>query len=273
MRNVNINLKISFSENGTSGFTLKDTTGIGFMKFMPEQSGVSTEYYRTSDVLFLDLVSYNKISDNKLTGFKYLVKSDEGYNNYKFDYLSEIDGWFTIDHIILPTLNYMRNFLTPAGKETRPTKELETFYDGAYIVYDSDNDTYLQLEVLNGTYTQSKIDLYYIKEHLTNINLIGIEEQLFLIGHLEKCYEDMIKYILYNNLFEACIYKDSDLNNLYRNRDIVWMALELIKRLINQCKFFEAQRLLERISTCNTFCTKSLGKLNLKFKTGGCNCK
>ena len=29
MRNVNINLKATFSENGTTGFTLKDTTGIG----------------------------------------------------------------------------------------------------------------------------------------------------------------------------------------------------------------------------------------------------
>ena len=82
----------------------------------------------------------------------------------------------------------------------------------------------------------------------------------------------MIKFILYNNLFEACLYKDNDLNNIYRNRDIVWMALELIRRLISQCNFFEAQRLLERISTCNTFCTKTLSKFNNKVKTGGCNC-
>lgn len=271
MRNVNINLKISFSENGTSGFSLRDTTGIGFTKFMPEQSGVSTEYYRTSDVLFLDLVSYNKLSDNKLTGFKYLVKSDNGYNKYKFDYVSTVDGWFTVDHLILPTLDYMENFVIPLDSSEESPED--TFYDGSYLVYDIDSETYLQMDIVNGRYIKTEIDIHYIKEHLTNINLIGIEEQLFLIGYLEKCYEDMIKYILYNNLFERCIYKDTDLDTLYRNRDIVWMALELIRRLINQCKFFEAQRLLERISTCNTFCTKSLNKLNLKLKTGGCNCK
>ena len=270
MRNVNINLKATFSENGTTGFTLKDTTGIGYLKFMPEQSGVSSEYYRTSDVIFLDLVNYNKLSDNKLTGFKYVVGSDARYEAYKLEYKSTVDGWFTVDHLVLPTLNYMKNFVAETVEGAARSEEV--LFDGSYIVYDTDSQEYLQLDIVSGIYTAHKIDIYYIKEHLNNINLVGIEEQLFLIGKLEKCYEDMIKFILYNNLFEACLYKDNDLNNIYRNRDIVWMALELIRRLISQCNFFEAQRLLERISTCNTFCTKTLSKFNNKIKTGGCNC-
>lgn len=268
MRNVNINLKISFTENGTSGFTLKDITGIGEFRFMPADSGVSNEYYRTTDVIFLDLVTYNAIDNPKLTGFKYIIDSDDSYLNYKLDYISNIDGWFTVDHIVLPTMDYMLNFISPSGTEAKE----DTFYNGVYLAYDKSNDQYVELTVTDGLYTQTIVTLPYIKEHLTNINLIGIEEQLFLIGHLEHCYESMIKFILYNNLYDKCLYKDSDINNLFRNRDIVWMSLELIRRLINQCKFFEAQRILERINTCNTFCSTLLIKLQNKYKSKSCNC-
>lgn len=269
MRNVNINLRISFTENGTSGFTLKDTTGIGENRFMPAESGVSLEYYRTCDVLLLDLITYNKLDDNKITGFKYIVESDEDYMKYKLDYISKIDGWFTIDHLVLPTLNYMLNFIKKVDEDKEIT---DTFFDGAYIVYDVEQNKYLELNILSGVYTSTEIDLEYIKNHLTNINLVGIEDQLFLIGHLEKCYESIIKYILYNSLYDSCLYKDPDINNLYRNRDIIWMALELIRRLINQCNFFEAQRLLERINTCNTFCTNLISKLTNKSLRKTCNC-
>ena len=271
MRNVNINLRVSFTENGTSGFTLKDMTGINSTGFMTAEAGPSLQYYRTTDVIFLDIVSYNQLDDNKLTGFKYIIESDADYTKYKLDYISKIDGWFTVDHLVLPTLNYMLNFIKPTGDDTEIT---DTFYDGAYLVYDSDLNKYVELNIVSGVYTSTDVDLEYIKNHLDNTNLLGIEEQLFLIGHLEKCYESMIKYILYNNLFDSCLYKDPDISALYRNRDIVWMALELIRRLINNCKFFEAQRLLERISTCNTFCTNLINKLsNAKSSTiRSCNC-
>ena len=95
----------------------------------------------------------------------------------------------------------------------------------------------------------------------TTYKFVATEDKVYNFTDT-KVSEDVKEFSIYDN----------DLNNIYRNRDIVWMALELIRRLISQCNFFEAQRLLERISTCNTFCTKTLSKFNNKVKTGGCNC-
>jgi len=46
------------------------------------------------------------------------------------------------------------------------------------------------------------------------------------------------------------------------------MALNSIKYLVEFCQFAEAQRLLERLVTCNGLCTNSL----TNTKKHGCGC-
>lgn len=263
MANNTMRLSVTFCESGTSGFLLKDTTGIGVYKFMPQEAAISATYYRTCDVALYDIVTFNKIDDKKVSGFIYDVKSDEGYIKYSLNYQSVVDGWFTVDHLVLPTREYIN------------TVDRSSFEDGMYYIYDRELDEVHKLDFLEGEIISDiKVDELYVKENLTNKNLIGIEEEIFLIGHLEKCLENMIKYILYNNLYSKCLYKDTSVSNLYQERDLVWMSLELIHRLIKDCNYYEAQRLLERISACNGFCKKDFRITTNKYiSTGGCNCK
>ena len=44
MKNISLNLSISLTEYGISGFTLKDTTGISTSSIYPEVSQISSNY-------------------------------------------------------------------------------------------------------------------------------------------------------------------------------------------------------------------------------------
>lgn len=52
---------------------------------------------------------------------------------------------------------------------------------------------------------------------------------------------------------------------------MVWMALEIIKYLIKECKYYEAQRILEMIDTCNSFC-KELSSTGYRYGSYSRNC-
>ena len=49
MKNISLNLSISLTEYGISGFTLKDTTSISTSSIYPEVSQISANYLRTKD--------------------------------------------------------------------------------------------------------------------------------------------------------------------------------------------------------------------------------
>lgn len=69
MKNISLNLSISLTEYGISGFTLKDTTGISTSSIYPEVSQISSNYLRTKDIVFIDLITLNTIEDPKVSDF------------------------------------------------------------------------------------------------------------------------------------------------------------------------------------------------------------
>lgn len=257
MENFTLNLAVSFCESGTSGFVLHDTTGIGLYKFMPQDAAISNQYYRTCDIAFYDIVTLNAIEDKKHTGFSYLVKSDSGYENYNLKYESETDGWFIVHHLILPTVTWFTSV------------DRSGFEDGMYYVFEETEKHAWRYDLINGEIISKKmVSTIDIIDNLTNLNLLGVEENIFLIGNLESCFENYIKTFIYNNLFGDCNASKKH-SEMYRNRDMVWMALELIHRLIKNCDYYEAQRLLERLQSCNGFCNSN----NFTGSASKCNCR
>ena len=258
MNDFILNLEVSFCESGTSGFILRDTTGIGLYKYMPQDSAISNNYYRTCDMAFYDIVTYNTIDEKKYTGFAYIPKNDAGYEGYSFEYRADVDGWFTVHHLILPTTDWFRKV------------DLSQFEDGMYYVFNVAEEQAWRYDLVNGVVIDMKrVSTMDIMDNLTNINLLGVEESVFLIGNLEACFENHIKTIIYNNLYKDCG-SQGKTPDIYRNRDIIWMAYELIRKLIKQCDYYEAQRLLERFQGCNGFCNSKNSKSSY---SNGCNCK
>lgn len=58
---------------------------------------------------------------------------------------------------------------------------------------------------------------------------------------------------------------------LIYNRDIIWMAINVIKYLIELGQYYEAQRVLEDITQCGGICKDVMVDKNT-IGGGGCGC-
>lgn len=254
-----LDISISLQENGTSGFILKDLTNVQDFGFANASNAINSEYLRVNDITIVDFVTYNRLSDPETVPFIYPVNSLAEYRRYALDYKAERDGWYTISHLIVPKLSWFIQ-INKAYVE-----------DGTYYFYNQDNATFVRA-IKSGediAYT-SNIDPYLVYVAIDNPTTIGVEEDIFIIGRLEACFEEKIKAILYGKLYTRC-QTPNDRDTIFRDRDMVWMTLELLKYLIRYCKYSEAQRILEMVDSCNGFCNNTKYRDGYKFNKG-CNC-
>lgn len=107
-----------------------------------------------------------------------------------------------------------------------------------------------------------EVSLEILSEMNPETSGLDIEhEYYFHTCHLRQCFVNICEQIL--NQVEACNKNSIDYNLSYK-RDLLWSALNVIDYLSEQEKFEEAERLLERIMSCNGLCDS--------YKTS-CNCK
>lgn len=264
MKNISLNLSISLMEFGISGFTLKDTTGISTSSIYPSISQESPSYLRTKDIIFVDFVVLNKIDDPKISNFCYECNSDQDYLDYKLDYSTKVDGWHIIDHLALPKYEWMHS-ISPSSLNM----EGEIFYVANKNA--SNEFEFYEVTIVGNTYKEEKISALELYNNLSNSNIIGIEEETFLLGNLEYCYESKLKYIYYNKLYSRCNVKnDTNISQVFRDRNMVMVALELINRLIAKCNYYEAERIIEEISVCGGFCNSKYTEYSSGLNS--CNC-
>ena len=95
--------------------------------------------------------------------------------------------------------------------------------------------------------------------------LIKHTYNFFSVCNLRKCYISLCQKIFNSRAFDRCFNNKVDSDLIYR-RDLVWAALNVIQYLIDSHYFCEAQRLLERITSCNGLCTSA------ELGTKGCCC-
>ena len=137
--------------------------------------------------------------------------------------------------------------------------------DGVY--YTCFESTYYKVTNSNGILTYEVIESSDIFLDLRNENIIGSQQDITRIGYLEKCFEDKLKYIIYNNLYKKCNDKLVNIQGLYRERDILLMFIETIKFAVKSCKLHEAQRLIEQLEGCNGLCGNNVIGVNSNCKT------
>lgn len=174
-------------------------------------------------------------------------------------YTFKQDGYYTIYHIIVPTLEGYYNMLE---------KDPDFFNDyHCVIVYDNgvfkeihDDDIFeVKLDTIHTIYNDPYLDTTVACSH----------KEIFIKCHLEDCYVDYSKKLL-----------EAQLRNCTRNiegqfeRDFLWMTLNVINYYIEYGQYNEAQRILEQVNYCNGFCNnnnKDCGCNNKKKQDCGCN--
>lgn len=181
------------------------------------------------------------------------------------DFEMEIDGLHSIIHIILPTQEWLNHVLTHSPES------LEAYY-GVYY-YDINTSQYKKYE--NGTsWLVSLEEILEINAvppiSITELTttIIRNSKSTFCLCKIRECFYQICKKLL--QVYPVkCPDKSDDLSQLQYYRDIIWMALNVVKYLLEKEQFYEAQRILEEITYCGSIC----GNLNtVKKSNSSCGC-
>ena len=164
------------------------------------------------------------------------------------------DGWFKVYYLIIPTIDWINKF---------ELSEIKSNYTGIYFT-NNDNKIYK----VSSTGQYQEVQFEEIMERNTEDTTISryVQDNLS-ICNLRKCYQDILNKIFNSNFIGRCFTNNID-KDLTFKRDLLWMAINSLKYLVEFNQFAEAQRLLERLTSCNGLCNNNL----TNSQRNGCGC-
>ena len=215
-------------------------------------SGTVKGKFKYSDTVSIDVLQHNKTTET--------VYRDPVYT--KHDTLQpinipvEFDGWFDVIHLVLPSIEWFNREIDKSEGSALGLYDLVYFSDGIdiYKYLDGNVSQVTIIEVLEVNpiiTTVSKTISYYVS-----------------IRFLRKCYINLCQQIFEDRGFSRCWNKNKVDSELIYKRDLVWMAINVIKYLTECKQLAEVERIIETIQGCNGLCVSS----NLTSKTNGCGC-
>lgn len=227
---------------------------------------VSTRNYAYSQTITLNAITSIKSSGDEVTQKYDIVE-------HVIDCIDEselempIDGLYEVTHIILPTDVWLKYVL-----ERDPTTL--TAYNSVYY-YDTQSESFMKYvdeESIAVTVEEilevNAIPPATITEKTTTI--IRGDKNTFCVCHINECFYRLCKNLL-GDLPGRCKNRTDDVKMLIYNRDIIWMAINVIKYLIELGQYYEAQRVLEDITQCGGICKDVMVDKNT-IGGGSCGC-
>ena len=241
-----------------------------YSQYFPENQIVQ-EYgrYKYSECKTLNVIM--KVDSGKITLMDVLLHDHDQlvedpmnpgeyiYDLEKTDFTLTKDGYYNINHIVLPTKKWFTETFQKQGEEYQ--KAFETIY-----IIDTDNKIYKYLEE---DFVECTIKEIIERNHEgTTIQKCLID--VFYTGFLQMCYINYCRK-LFAKLTKGCNYMctPEDTKELTYIRDFLWMVLNTIDYQISFKQYMEAQRVLEMTNYCGGFCQ------NQELHAGpytGCGC-
>lgn len=160
------------------------------------------------------------------------------------------DGLYEVSHIILPTQEY----------------QSDSDYSNGFYFYDTIDQNFKK-------YNQESVEIVELDEILQinqeQTTIIRSDKLTFSICKLNQCF-----YFICRNLLSSfcgkCINKLNNPKQDVYNRDIIWMAINVISYLVEAEQYFEALRILQTLTeSCGSAICKNI---NIDAKGGGCGC-
>lgn len=222
-------------------------------QYLPEsQTGIVKGKFKYSDTISIDVLQHNKSKETVYTDPVYTPHNTAEPISIPVKF----DGWFTVIHLVLPTKEWFdREFSKQEGSAI-----------GLYnIVYYSDGASIYKY--INGDSSEATIDeIIEVNPIDTTISRTG--EDYVSICFLRKCYINLCQQIFNSRGFSPCWNKNNIDSDLIFRRDLVWMAINVIKYLTECEQLAEVERIIEIIKGCNGLCISS----DVTSKTSGCGC-
>ena len=215
-------------------------------------SGTVKGKFKYSDTVSIDVLQHNKTTET--------VYRDPIYT--KHDTLQpinipvEFDGWFDVIHLVLPSIEWFNREIDKSEGSALGLYDLVYFSDGIDIY-----------KYLDGNVSQVTIN-EVLEVNPINTTISKTNRDYISICFLRKCYINLCQQIFEDRGFSHCWNKNKVDSELIYKRDLVWMAINVIKYLTECEQLAEVERIIETIQGCNGLCVSS----NLTSKTNGCGC-
>lgn len=166
------------------------------------------------------------------------------------------DGLYKVGHFIIPNKAWYDH-----AKAVGENFEL---YDTVYYY-----DNLKFYKIVNNIAVEVPFDEVY---NATDINtIVKSEKTTFAMYYLNSCFSKLLKDLLSGLPWatggncQRC--KSPSLSDKERDRDLIWMFINVIKYNLELGRLYEAQRFLEKLNRCNSICS------DLKpIKIIGCGC-
>ena len=181
------------------------------------------------------------------------------YDLEKTDFTVLKDGYYNVNHIVLPTQKWFTETYLKQDDEYRAS------FNTVYIISD---DGKLYKQTSDGFVECTIKEILERNHEGTTIEKCVID--VFYTGFLQMCYINYCRK-LFSKLTKSCNYAcaPEDVKDLTYTRDFLWMVLNTIDYQISFKQYMEAQRVLEMTNYCGGFCQNQ--ELNAGPKTG-CGC-
>lgn len=210
-------------------------------------SGIVKGKFKYSDTISIDVLQHNQTLKTIYTKHDTLKSIDIPIG---------FDGQFSLVHLVIPNIEWF-------NKELEKTEGSALgLYD---IVYFSDGiDIY---KYINGKTSQVTID-DILEINTVNTTISRISRDFVSICFLRKCYINLCQQIFNDRGISKCWNKNKVSSELIYKRDLVWMAINVVKYLTQCEQLEEADRVIKTIQGCNGLCVST----NLTNSTNGCGC-
>ena len=241
-----------------------------YAQYFPEDQAIQ-EYgrYKYSECKTLNIIM--KVNSGKITLVDVLLHDHDQlvedpttpgkflYDVEKTDFTVKRDGYYNVNHIVLPTRKWYTDTYLAQGDDYRAG------FETVYII-DVDNKLY---KLVDGAFVECTVKEIVERNHEgTTIEKCIID--VFYTGFLQMCYINYCRK-LFQKLTKGCNYACAPevTKELTYARDFLWMVLNVIDYQISFKQYMEAHRVLEMTNYCGVFCQNQ--ELNAGPSTG-CGC-
>lgn len=254
-------------KKGTCGITItgleKDND-----EYLNEDSEIVVS---TRDYAYSQTITLNVLTSIKSSGEETLQKYDIVEHNIdcidESDMEMPIDGLYEVSHIIIPTNEWL-DYVIERDENALLQYSTICYFDKdsqQFMVYKDEQSSPISIEEVLEINPAPPVEVI---DKTTTI--IRGDKNTFCICHLNECFYKICKGLL-GDIQGKCLNKLDHLSLSIYNRDIVWMALNIIKYLIELGQYYEAQRILENVTQCGNICREVFTSTNV-IGENNCGC-
>ena len=223
--------------------------------YLKENStAIAKNKFRYSDTVSIDVLQLNKSTGQQIQNPVFTIR-DSKINPVQLQV--SFDGWFTICHIVIPNKQWF-------------DKEFEKSTDSALNLYDTIyySDGAKIYKYINNEITEVSIE-ELLNRNIEDTTISIVKKDYVSVCFLRKCYVNLCQQLFNSNIISECSSNRKDNCDLIFQRDLIWMALNVIQYMTELNQLAEAERIIEQLGRgCNGLCKQTFEQLS----KSGCGC-